>query len=281
MSDRYRSKGFTHESAVNESVEWYTPPEIFEALDFTFDLDPCSPGAGLSYVPALRHYTVKDDGLTSSWFNEVWLTPTLNGATCACSCACHTDPAHPRTLVTLPTLEVARCQVGKDAVYTPQSAIHEPPADLLASTSIRHAERGPSLEREVCTNCEGDVVGRYASTVWVNPPYGPHTGVWMEKLAAHGDGMALVFARTDVRWFQFLCTRASLICFVDGRIKFFQGNKVNRGGSPGAGSMILAFGERAGAVLQASNLGVCFSHAPSSNPVESPQLDLFDSLPAA
>jgi hypothetical protein len=33
--------------AVGSSVEWYTPPEIFEALGLTFDLDPCAPPGGL------------------------------------------------------------------------------------------------------------------------------------------------------------------------------------------------------------------------------------------
>ena len=55
--------GFAHESTHNISVEWYTPPEIFTALGLAFDLDPCSPGPGKSFVPARRHYTVADDGL--------------------------------------------------------------------------------------------------------------------------------------------------------------------------------------------------------------------------
>ena len=53
----YRA-GFSHESPVNESMEWYTPPEVFDALGVHFDLDPCSPGAGKSFVPADRHLTV-------------------------------------------------------------------------------------------------------------------------------------------------------------------------------------------------------------------------------
>jgi hypothetical protein len=29
-----------HEPCIGETSEWYTPPEIFKALDLTFDLDP-------------------------------------------------------------------------------------------------------------------------------------------------------------------------------------------------------------------------------------------------
>jgi len=47
MSNQKRI-GFTHESARNESVDWYTPPELFDALGLTFDLDPCSPGSARS-----------------------------------------------------------------------------------------------------------------------------------------------------------------------------------------------------------------------------------------
>lgn len=156
-------KGFTHESTINESVEWYTPPEIFEALNVTFDLDPCSPGEGLTFVPATRHLTVKDDGLTSDWGN---------------------------------------------------------------------------------------------SFVFVNPPYGAQTAAWMKKLAEHGNGIALVFARTDVKWFHEIADQLDAVLFVQSRIRFYQGSKTNRGGSPGAGSMMLAFGDKAVTVLQNSNLGV-------------------------
>jgi hypothetical protein len=62
--------GFAHESTHNISVEWYTPPEIFTALGLAFDLDPCSPGPGKSFVPARRHYTVADDGLDGAYRNS-------------------------------------------------------------------------------------------------------------------------------------------------------------------------------------------------------------------
>ena len=147
--------GFTHESTYNESVEWYTPPEIFEALGVTFDLDPCSPGEGKSFVPAHKHLTVEDDGLTTPW--------------------------------------------------------------------------------------EG--------LAFVNPPYGSQTPKWMRKAAEHGNSIALVFARTDVKWFQELAVSTSGILFISGRIKFYQGSTDLQGGTPGTGSMLLAWGREAGKIL--------------------------------
>lgn len=163
MTSTKTSKGFSHESTRNESFEWYTPPEIFDALGLTFDLDPCSPGAGKSFVPAKKHYTIVDDGLASLW----------------------------------------------------------------------------------------------DGTVFVNPPYGSETAKWMEKLADYGDGIGLVFARTDVKWFHDHGSRADVICFVKSRIKFYKGNIEDQGGTPGAGSMLLAYGPTAADALRKSGLGVC------------------------
>jgi hypothetical protein len=63
-----------HETCIGASDEWYTPPEIFQALKETFDLDPCSPGPG-HWVPATRVYTKADDGLTEPWDGFVFMNP--------------------------------------------------------------------------------------------------------------------------------------------------------------------------------------------------------------
>lgn len=69
------SRGFTHETAVSGSVEWLTPKSVFDALGVAFDLDPCSPGQGLTHVPARRALTEADDGLAHHWSGRVWLNP--------------------------------------------------------------------------------------------------------------------------------------------------------------------------------------------------------------
>lgn len=64
------------EAPVGRTVEWYTPPYIFEHLDLEFDLDPASPGAAaVPWIPATVHYTLADDGLRRPWFGRVWLNP--------------------------------------------------------------------------------------------------------------------------------------------------------------------------------------------------------------
>ena len=67
--------GFTHEPSNSEKIEWYTPPNIFEKLSFTFDLDVCSAGEGKDHVPARSRYTKEDNGLIQPWHGTVWCNP--------------------------------------------------------------------------------------------------------------------------------------------------------------------------------------------------------------
>lgn len=69
------TKGFTHESQHNESKEWYTPPEIFEALNVEFDLDPCSPPNKLPWIPVNKIISLPQDGLAVPWEGFVWMNP--------------------------------------------------------------------------------------------------------------------------------------------------------------------------------------------------------------
>ena len=68
-----KAAGFTHDKIG--SVEWYTPPWIFERLGLQFDLDPCQPAAGIDWIPARRRYTPYEDGLKQPWSGRVWLNP--------------------------------------------------------------------------------------------------------------------------------------------------------------------------------------------------------------
>jgi hypothetical protein len=76
-----RKSGFTHESTHDETVEWYTPKYIFDALGMTFDLDVASPGADVvPWIPAHEHLTNEPlrpmtDGLQAPWGGSVWLNP--------------------------------------------------------------------------------------------------------------------------------------------------------------------------------------------------------------
>jgi len=82
----------------------------------------------------------------------------------------------------------------------------------------------------------------WTGNVWLNPPYGLHTKAWLEKLNNHGQGISLVFARTDCKWFQDICVKAGGILFLRGRIKFVDlYGKTGKSGA-GIGSMLVAWG---------------------------------------
>lgn len=57
--------------------------------------------------------------------------------------------------------------------------------------------------------------------VWCNPPYGRETFKWLNKLSEHGNGIALVFARTETKGFHSeVWEKAHSIFFFKGRLKF-------------------------------------------------------------
>lgn len=60
----------------SDSVEWYTPRHILDAVAAAMggiDLDPCAdPGRA---VPADVHYTIEDDGLSRGWRGRVYMNP--------------------------------------------------------------------------------------------------------------------------------------------------------------------------------------------------------------
>ena len=55
----------------------YTPEWVFDNLGY-FDLDVCAPEGGISWIPALEYYTIKDDGLISPWHGRVWCNPPFD-----------------------------------------------------------------------------------------------------------------------------------------------------------------------------------------------------------
>jgi hypothetical protein len=100
----------------------------------------------------------------------------------------------------------------------------------------------------------------WRDNVWLNPPYGKFTKAWLEKLNEHGEGIALVFARTDCKWFHDVCAKANGILFLKGRVKFVDGLGVTGGGGAGSGSMLVAWGQDNADVLKSmSNRGFYIS----------------------
>lgn len=59
--------------------------------------------------------------------------------------------------------------------------------------------------------------------VWLNPPYGGKTPLWLGTLSLYGDGLALVFARTETEsFFPHVWDCATSIFFIKGRLNFWE-----------------------------------------------------------
>ena len=100
------------------------------------------------------------------------------------------------------------------------------------------------------------LVSPWHGRVWLNPPYGKHTGRWLAKMNEHRNGVCLVFARTDCAWFHDYVVNADAILFLRGRVKFVDGLGVTSGGGAGCGSMLVAWGaESAAAVKRLADKG--------------------------
>ena len=87
--------------------------------------------------------------------------------------------------------------------------------------------------------------------VWMNPPYSTDVfGRWMGRLAEHGTGISLIFARTETAaFFNFVWQRASAVLFLQGRLNFHlvDGRRARKNG--GAPSVLCAYGDRDAEVL--------------------------------
>jgi hypothetical protein len=92
---------------------------------------------------------------------------------------------------------------------------------------------------------------KWVGRVWLNPPYGPHTGTWLERLHEHGNGIALIFARTETEaWFRHIWGVASGILFLRGRLNFHfvSGKRADK--NSGAPSALIAYGENNAGILE-------------------------------
>lgn len=80
--------------------------------------------------------------------------------------------------------------------------------------------------------------------VWCNPPYGALTGVWLDRMALHNNGIALVFARTEIdMFFRSVWNKATSILFIKGRLHFYYVTGERAKANSGAPSVLVAYGK--------------------------------------
>lgn len=78
--------------------------------------------------------------------------------------------------------------------------------------------------------------------VWLNPPYGRRAAAWLKRMDDYGNGIVLMFARTETEMFhESVWGCADGILFMRGRIDFYlpDGTKKGNAGGP---SVLIAYG---------------------------------------
>lgn len=93
--------------------------------------------------------------------------------------------------------------------------------------------------------------------VWCNPPWGRKAEPWLSRLAAHGNGVALLPARTETQmFFTHVWGKADSVLFVRGRPSFHHKDGAKAKANCGVPIVLIGFGEENAAALDRCGLGV-------------------------
>lgn len=97
----------------------------------------------------------------------------------------------------------------------------------------------------------------WAGRVWLNPPFGREAVKWLRRLVEHGDGIALVPARTETAmYYECVWGVADAVCFMKGRPHFHYVDGRRAAANSGAPIALIAYGQRNVAALREADLGV-------------------------
>ena len=116
----------------------------------------------------------------------------------------------------------------------------------------------PTAKRHITLPEDGLTAG-WSGRVWLNPPYGKEAWVWLSKLAEHGRGTALVFARTETAGFvSEVWGKASGILFLHGRLHFHYPDGTRAPANSGAPSCLVSYGDEDALILSRAELAGTF-----------------------
>src|SRR5262249_9781722 len=91
--------------------------------------------------------------------------------------------------------------------------------------------------------------------IFLNPPFSRfEVAEWIANLAAHGNGIALLHARTEAKWFEPIWQYAAAILFLADRFKFYRPDGPEQPANSGAPPILAAFGDEA--VLRLHRCGI-------------------------
>lgn len=96
----------------------------------------------------------------------------------------------------------------------------------------------------------------WSGRVWCNPPFGREAIKWMHKMVEHGNGIALIPARTETAMFyETVWGKADAILFIKGRPHFHYVDGRRAAFNSGAPICLIAYGKENAKALLQSGLG--------------------------
>ena len=147
-------------------------------------------------------------------------------------------------------------QGATDSWITPKNIIAAlGPFDLDPCQCVQQpwccAERAFTIE-------DDGLMQKWDGRVWLNPPYSAASR-WLERLANHGTGTALIFARTETEMFvRHVWGRATGLLFLHGRLFFHTPDGDRAHGNSGGPSVLVAYGSGDAERLRNSGLNGSF-----------------------
>ena|ERR1041385_2151782 len=85
---------------------------------------------------------------------------------------------------------------------------------------------------------------KWLGRVWLNPPFHRYeVGEWLKRMANHRSGIALVHARTEAQWFEWIWAGARAILFLADRLHFHHQDGKRARANSGAPPCLAAFSE--------------------------------------
>lgn len=167
-----------------------------------------------------------------------------------------TISSHYRTLIVPELLSETWCRPAAHATYQ-------------RGQSIRvHGLRTKLLSLGLIEPC-GCFVGSYKPRIWLNPPFGREAVKWLRRMRDHGNGVALIPARTETAMFyETVWGSADGVLFIKGRPHFHYVDGRRAAFNSGAPIALVAYGSDNLESLRQSGLGfvVVGHHRPDSNP---------------
>ena len=110
----------------------------------------------------------------------------------------------------------------------------------------------PTAKTLICSPINGLSI-EWRGRIWCNPPYSKPSD-WLNRMAQHNQGTALVLSSTGTRWFQeYVFGDASALLFMKGRPCFYRSDKTTEV-TLMRDSVLVAYGDDDAHSLQASGI---------------------------